>query len=178
MGSRVVTNMDSIPMKHFSFTLALIFLTFSPTSAETGLLVVGGEGGLQSVEFWTPPPLSAQCFLGDLPHLNFFHSLDSVNGEVILCSDSSCLRLEEGKWKEVAQLTEKRCQNCVLTLEMDMHIAYYRIRTKMIEMEGGGPLDRKKVTNKTFSLLWNWMHIYGSLIVENRLITQHTQKQT
>ena len=24
----------------------------------TGLLVVGGEGGLQSVEFWAPPPLS------------------------------------------------------------------------------------------------------------------------
>ena len=130
-----VANMEPIPAKHLSFILSLIFLTFSPTSSETGLvsesaqrkwkhfgsqlcfiiyvlglLVVGGEGGLQSVEFWTPPPLSgskrslskydkhrnycilkihcferhisAQCFLSDLPHWNFFHSLDSLNGEV------------------------------------------------------------------------------------------------
>merc|ERR1711936_555827 len=84
--------------------LLCIFLTLSTSKSETGLLVVGGEGGLQSVEFWTPPPLSAQCFLSDLPHRNFFPSLDSVNGEVILCGDSSCLHLQEGKWEEVVQL--------------------------------------------------------------------------
>jgi len=94
--------------KHLPLIFSIIFLPLYPAiSSETGLLVVGGEGGLQSVEFWTPPPLSAQCFLGDLPHWNFFHSLDSLNGEVI-CGDSSCSRLEAGKWEEVAQLTEKR----------------------------------------------------------------------
>merc|ERR1712080_524227 len=87
--------------KHLPLIFSIIFLPLYPAiSSETGLLVVGGEGGLQSVEFWTPPPLSAQCFLGDLPHWNFFHSLDSLNGEVI-CGDSSCSRLEAGKWEAV-----------------------------------------------------------------------------
>merc|ERR550517_288902 len=129
--------MDPIPMKHISFTLALIFLAFPPTSAETGLLVVGGEGGLQSVEFWTPPPLSAQCFLSDLPHWNFFHSLDSVNGEVILCGDSSCLHLEEGKWKEVAQLAEKRWRHSSAVTSRGLMLLGGQISADVVVLTGG-----------------------------------------
>merc|ERR1712192_389167 len=118
------TNMDPIPKTHLSFNLVLIFLTFSPTSAETGLLVVGGEGGLQSVEFWTPAPLS-----------------DSVNGEVILCSDSSCLRLEEGKWKEVAQLTEKRWRHSSAVTSRGLMLLGGQVSpntTELVSLEEGG----------------------------------------
>jgi len=180
MGSRVVTNMDSIPMKHFSFTLALIFLTFSPTSAETGLLVVGGEGGLQSVEFWTPPPLSAQCFLGDLPHLNFFHSLDSVNGEVILCSDSSCLRLEEGKWKEVAQLTEKRWRHSSAITSRGLMLLGGQVSpntTELVSLEEGGtgeliPLDPPRLDHCSIQVSADVVVLTGGRDTEF-LVTEH-----
>ena len=38
-GASRVANMDPIPMKHLSLTLALIFLAFPPTSAETGSML-------------------------------------------------------------------------------------------------------------------------------------------
>merc|ERR1712130_271952 len=136
-----VAKMKLIHMKHLRFVLYLIFHTFSPTSSDTGLLVVGGEGGLQSVEFWTPPPLSVQCFLSDLPHWNFYHSLDSINGEVVLCGDSSCSRLEGGKWKEVAQLKEKRWRHSSAVTSRGLMLLGGQVSpntTELVSLEKGG----------------------------------------
>jgi len=172
--------MDLINMKHFSFTLSLIFLAFPPTLAETGLLVVGGEGGLQSVEFWTPPPLSAQCFLDDLPHWNFFHSLDSVNGEVILCGDSYCLQLQEGKWKEVVQLTEKRWRHSSAVTSHGLMLLGGQVSpntTELVSLEEGGagellPLEPPRLDHCSIQISADVVVLTGGRDTEF-LVTEH-----
>jgi len=176
-------NMDS--ERNISTVLLLcIFLTLPTTRSETGLLVVGGEGGLQSVEFWAPPPLSAQCFLSDLPHWNFYHSLDSLNGEVILCGDSYCSRLKGDKWEEAAQLVEKRWRHTSVVTSRGLMLLGGQASpntTELVSMEGGGtkellPLEPPRLDHCSIQVSEDVVVLTGGRGTEF-LVTEHNLSQ-
>jgi len=90
------------------------------------LLVTGGDGGLQFAELYTSTN-SCATTLPSLPDLRAMHSLDYVDGEVLLCggysSRLSCLTLQpDNTWTKHSNLTHNRSSHSSAVYNSDLYL--------------------------------------------------------
>ena len=90
------------------------------------LLVTGGDGGLQFVELYASTN-SCITTMPSLPDLRGMHSLDYVDGEVLLCggysSRLSCLTLQPNNtWTKHSDLTRNRSSHSSAVFNSDLYL--------------------------------------------------------
>merc|ERR1711971_1070805 len=83
-----------------------------------GILVIGGFGATQSVEFWSAsdqgPGLS--CVLNDYPR-EIWPTVNLVSGRLVACYNDTCEMYKEGSWEYLQNTTVSRYYHSSVTRE-------------------------------------------------------------